>query len=252
MTNMRIGAFDFRPRLLPTLVTAIVLPLLLSLGFWQMDRAIEKQQLQLLLQNRLDEPVRHISSTDNLQEDMTFRRVVMRGYFDNDQQYLQDNRIYKGQVGYGVYTPFSFDRGESWIFVNRGWTATSKDRSQLPAITVTAETTELLGILSQPPGQLMQLGGQQAQMSQWPARVQNIDLMQIEKETGKRVQPYVLQLDASSEHAYFQDWKPYVDTPQKNQSYAIQWFSMAVVLLLIYVSLNIRRVKNPVPGTDEE
>lgn len=249
---MRIGAFDFRPRLLPTLAMAIVMPILISLGFWQMDRAVEKQQLQVLLQERLQAPVKRIRSTDNLQEDMTFHRAVMRGSFDNEHQYLVDNRIYKGQVGYGVYTPFSFDKGESWIMVNRGWTPSGKDRSKLPNITVKNETVEITGALSHPPGQLMQLGKRQELTNSWPERVQNIDLAKIAKEMGVRIQPYVLHLDATSEQAYFQDWKPYVDTPQKNQSYAIQWFSMAVVLLLIYISLNSRRVRNSTPKSDEE
>jgi surfeit locus 1 family protein len=249
---MRIGAFDFRPKPLPTLVMLVVLPILVSLGFWQMDRAIEKQQLQGLIQERLQAPAKRIKSAANLQEDMNFRRVTMSGYFDNGHQYLLDNRMYKGQVGYGVYTPFSFDKGESWIMVNRGWTPSGKDRTKLPNIDVLSENTELKGLLSPPPGQLMRLGGSQEISNNWPVRTQNIDLVRIERELGMRVQPYVLQLDETSEQAYFQDWKPYVDTPQKNQSYAIQWFSMAVVLLLIYISLNSRRVINSTPKSDEE
>lgn len=249
---MRIGAFDFSPRPLPTLATAILLPLLISLGFWQLDRAAEKHRLQGLMQQRLLAPIKRIRSGENLQEDMNFRKVEMRGQFDNDHQYLVDNRVYKGQVGYGVYTPFSFDAGESWILVNRGWTAIGKDRKTLPTITVSGEMIELKGVLSQPPGQLMQLGGQLVNTTRWPARVQNIDLARIEKESGLHLQPYVLNLDENNTQAYFQDWRPYVDTPQKNQSYAIQWFSMTVVLLLIYISLNTRRLRHATPNPDEE
>ncbi|WP_126452439.1 SURF1 family protein [Sulfuriflexus mobilis] len=249
---MRIGTLDFSPKLLPTLATAILLPILVSLGFWQLDRAVEKQQLQLLMQERLQAPVKRIKSAGSLQEDMNFRRAMLRGHFDNDHQYLLDNRIYKGQVGYAVYTPFTFDRGESWIMVNRGWIASGKDRGRLPNITVSGEETELQGVLSQPPGQLMQLGNRVESNTAWPARVRNIDVGQILADTNKRLHAYVLNLDTGSEHAYFQDWKPYVDTPQKNQSYAIQWFSMAVVLLLIYISLNSRRVRTSTPKSDEE
>ncbi|NNG14339.1 MAG: SURF1 family protein [Gammaproteobacteria bacterium] len=237
---------------MPTLATATVLPILVSLGFWQLDRAVVKQELQVLTQERLQAPAKRIKATTSLLEDMSFRRATMSGNFDNEHQYLLDNRIYKGQVGYGVYTPFSFDKGESWIMVNRGWTPSGKDRTKLPNIDVSAGVVELAGILSPPPGQLMQLGGQQELIINWPERVRNIDLARIEKELGTRVQPYVLHLDATSEQAYFQDWKPYADTPQKNQSYAIQWFSMAVVLLLIYISLNCRRVRNSTPKSDEE
>ena len=249
---MRIGAFDLRPRLLPSLATLIVLPILISLGVWQMDRAEIKQQLQVLTQERLQAPISDIRNTANLQEDMNFRRARMKGYFDNGHQYLLDNKIYKGKVGYSVYTPFSFDGGDSWIMVNRGWTASGKDRTRFPNIEINRENTEIMGVLSPPPGKLMQLGDSQGINKSWPVRVRNIDLVIIEKELAARLQPYVLHLDASSEQSYIQDWKPYVDTPQKNQSYAVQWFSMAVVLLLIYISLNSRRVVKTAPKSDEE
>jgi surfeit locus 1 family protein len=136
--------------------------------------------------------------------------------------------------------------------VNRGWTPAGQDRAELPEIKVSSRESGVEGVLSQPPGQLMRLGNPVESSKSWPKRVQNIDLALIEKDTGLRLQPYVLHLKASSEQAYFQDWTPYVDTPQKNQSYAIQWFSMAVVLLLIYISLNTRRLRKSAPQKDEE
>ena len=41
---MRIASWEFNPSLWPTLATILVLPLFLSLGFWQLDRAEEKRR----------------------------------------------------------------------------------------------------------------------------------------------------------------------------------------------------------------
>ncbi|MDT8403568.1 SURF1 family protein [Sulfuriflexus sp.] len=250
---MRIGSLEFSPRILPTLAVVALLPLLTSLGLWQLDRAAEKQVLQTLLQERLEKPAEHITKAGDLAADMTFRQTILDGYFDPKHQYLLDNRIYRGQTGYSVYTPFSLDMGKSWIMVNRGWIAAARDRNKLPDIEVSGEKVRLEGVLGLPPGQLMQLAAPDPDSSNsWPQRIQNLELEQVGRDTGLRLHDYVLHLDASSEHAYQQDWTPYVDTPQKNHAYAIQWFSMAVVLLLIYIGLNTRRLKRPLPQNDEE
>ena len=249
---MRIGSFDFSPGILPTLAVLAMLPLLTSLGLWQLDRAAEKQALQTLLQERLEKPAEHITKAGDLEADMTFRRAILDGYFDTKHQYLLDNRIYRGRAGYSVYTPFSLDKGESWIMVNRGWIAAARDRKKLPDIEVSGAEVKIEGVLGRPPGQLMQLAAPEDIHNGWPQRVQNLELEEVERQTGLRLHDFVLHLDASSEHAYQQDWVPYVDTPQKNHAYAIQWFSMAVVLLLIYTGLNTRRIKRPLPQNDEE
>mgnify|MGYP003429174546 CR=1 FL=1 len=44
---MPLPKYRFRPRLLPTLATLALLPLMLWLGFWQLDRAQQKRALQM-------------------------------------------------------------------------------------------------------------------------------------------------------------------------------------------------------------
>jgi surfeit locus 1 family protein len=42
---MRIGHREFSPRPIPTVATVVLLPILISLGFWQLDRAAQKRQM---------------------------------------------------------------------------------------------------------------------------------------------------------------------------------------------------------------
>jgi cytochrome oxidase assembly protein ShyY1 len=39
-------------------------------------------------------------------------------------------------------------------------------------------------------------------------------------------------------------------TPDKHRAYALQWFTLALVLLLIYISVNTRRLPRQ-PGQDK-
>ncbi|WP_306419201.1 SURF1 family cytochrome oxidase biogenesis protein, partial [Pseudomonas frederiksbergensis] len=70
----------FRPGLLPTLVVAMLLPLLVSLGFWQLSRGAEKSALlQSYAERRAAEPM--ASTALQHTEDPAFRRVRLHGQF---------------------------------------------------------------------------------------------------------------------------------------------------------------------------
>ncbi len=71
----------FRPGIVPTLVVGLPLPVLVSLGFWQLGRGAEKSALlQTYSERRVAEPM---ASTE-LQHsaDPAFRRVRLHGQFD--------------------------------------------------------------------------------------------------------------------------------------------------------------------------
>jgi len=54
--------------------------------------------------------------------------------------------------------------------------------------------------------------------------------------------PLVLLLDETDPGGFVREWKPvYGITPDKHRAYAAQWFTLALVLLLIYVGVNTRR-----------
>ena len=56
-----------------------------------------------------------------------------------------------------------------------------------------------------------------------------------------RLEPRVLLLDAREPRGYVRAWQPGGRGPEQNWSYAIQWWSFAVVLVVLYVSLNLRK-----------
>jgi cytochrome oxidase assembly protein ShyY1 len=109
-----------RPRLAPTLVLLVLLPVMIALGFWQLDRGAQKQQL-------LDTWARHRDAAPVLGTDLytlpdpDFRRVTLRGTFDPDHSLLLDNRQRDGQVGVELLQPFHDQASGLWVLINRGW-----------------------------------------------------------------------------------------------------------------------------------
>jgi surfeit locus 1 family protein len=50
-------------------------------------------------------------------------------------------------------------------------------------------------------------------------------------------------LNPDESEGYVRDWRPLKFGPERNVGYAVQWFSLAAALLLIYIIVNTRKVK---------
>ena len=87
-----------------------------SLGFWQLDRAKEKDALQ----EAYITGENHINIKDRT--DMaTYTRIQASGAFDKDRQIIIDNIIRDGQLGQMIITPFEINKNLPLLLVNRGW-----------------------------------------------------------------------------------------------------------------------------------
>ena len=110
----------FRPGVIPTVVVALLLPLLVSLGFWQLGRGAEKTALlATYTERRAAAPM--ASSELLTSADPAYRRVHLQGQFDASHSLLLDNRQRAGKVGVELLQPFQDQRSGLWLLVNRGW-----------------------------------------------------------------------------------------------------------------------------------
>jgi surfeit locus 1 family protein len=96
---------QFRPALVPSLTVAVLLPLFLYLGYWQLQRAEEKRELQSEYDARATGPTVKVETRVQRPEELQFYRVIARGYYETGYQVLVDNRVHQGQAGYEVITP---------------------------------------------------------------------------------------------------------------------------------------------------
>jgi surfeit locus 1 family protein len=220
-----------------------LLPLFVSLGLWQLDRAEQKQQVQQHMFNNMQQPRFELLAVPTASDDMMFRQVEVAGQFDK-QHYLLDNRTWRGQAGYDVLTPFRYSGGV--ILVNRGWIGMTPDRNRLPEFATAEGPVRLVGVLAGAPGKLLELGNSarlDIHEQHWPQVVQQVDIARMSEQLGYTMAPLLLHLEADSPHGFTHDWIPYVDRAEKSISYAMQWFSFAIILLLLFFALNMKRIK---------
>lgn len=240
---MQIGNKTFKPGIIPTIVFLLILPVLLRLGFWQLDRAEEKRELIALFEQQNKQGPLLIKDKIKLDEKLNYRSATVSGKYILDKQIFIDNKIYQGKTGVHVMTPLKLKGSEYSILVNRGWAPMAIDRLTLPTIKTTKALVDLKGKLKISTKKPFTVGQQFQSNQGWPALMQWVSLSEIEKASELKLLPYIFLLDEKEKSGYVINWKPVVMQPEKSTSYAIQWFSLAFALVIIYIVVNLKLVK---------
>ncbi len=209
-----------------------LMPLLIWLGFWQLDRAEQKQQLLQSYQQRLAEPPIRFYGDETLSN---YSQVKVVGKFDNRYQWLLDNRVLKGRVGYEVISPFRLDNGAT-VLINRGWVQAPRLRSDLPVITKVQGRVTLLASLYRP--SVNPLVSQNSNQIQWPHIINTVSFDEMALQSSLTLAPTYLRIDELSSAAFTTDWRVINTQPEKHTAYAVQWFAMALALCILTIISN--------------
>lgn len=248
--TIKIGDFDFNPSLIPSLVAGCLLLLFLSLGTWQLSRADEKRAILQDYEQRTQLSSTELSLPLPEPEQWRYRKVKLIGRFVEDRQFLLDNKVYRGQVGVNVLTPFKLSYKEQVVLVDRGWIPMA-DRSQLPDVDVETKTVNLEGMVYVPYKQGLTLGEMEDGVQfTWPRLIQYLDFDQISKSLDYPVAPLTIRLDPASPYGYRREWQPIPLKPDTHIAYAMQWFTLAGVLVIIYLALSLKKIHNLEPRNE--
>jgi len=223
------------------------MPVLISLGFWQLGRAETKEQL-LASYEAKSQSMMDVSQL-LAQEDMAFQRVSLEGVYDNGRSFLLDNKTFHGRVGYEVITPFILanppassraDNDIEIVLVNRGWLPMGPSRQQLPDIPGVKGTLAIIATVDVPEREAFVLQDQPLTGS-WPLVIQISDVARMAEELGQPTFPFVVRLSTDSTGALQTVWKPVIMQPEKNFAYAVQWFALAATLSVLFIFATIKR-----------
>lgn len=205
------------------------------LGCWQLRRADEKLALAELRRSHEREPAMMLTGQESGVEALRYRRVGVVGDYDVEHQFLLDNQIRERQAGYQVLTPFMIRGTDQAVLVNRGWIPLGANRGAKPDLRMEGKEAEISGRVDKFPAVGFKLKGADTPAPGWPSLVQVLDTEQLSRRLGYRVLPYQVLLDADQRDGYVRDWHQASLQPEKNQGYALQWFSFAAVLAALYV-----------------
>jgi len=234
---MRVGAWQFAPGVWPTLAALFFFVLTLWLGNWQSGRAETKRALQARYDVAMREAPIHVGSTPLDRDSVLYRKLEVRGVFDPAHTILLDNRIYNGVAGYHVLTPLIIEGGSLAILVNRGWVAVGRSREQIPLPPTPHGLVRIEGMAVDPHSRYLELMHAPPQGRVW----QNLDFARYATTTRLSLQPLLLLQTSPLADGLQRDW-PRPDTGvSMHVSYAIQWYSLATTLAVLWLVLNVKR-----------
>lgn len=222
-----------------SLFVVIMFPILISLGFWQIDRAAEKRHAQEIESFKRNQPPKTISTLfDAPPSELSHLKVSLHGSYINDKNILIDNQMHKGRFGYGVITPFHLSSSEHTILVGRGWVQGSLDRSILPTIEPILGEHELV-TRAYVPTRTPYLIGAEEKNNLWPKRVTFIDFDKFQTEFERPLFPFVLRLETGMKGSLERHWRAISGLkPENHDGYAFQWFALAATLLISYIAIS--------------
>lgn len=230
--------FSFDPEWRITLLSAILVPLMVALGFWQLQRASEKAGLSAAWEMRQQgAPLPIAELWDAAAAELAYRPVSLQGHFLEREYVLLDNRILGGRFGYEVIGIVKLHATDELVLVNRGWIAGDPARLELPQVPPVSGQVDLTGTVYVAPGSPYLLAEQQLQPG-WPKVLQAVEMDKLStalEELGAgTVFPYTVRLAQGQPGALQVDWQVVNVSPEKHRAYAAQWFTMAAVLFIFY------------------
>lgn len=247
------------------LLTLAAILLCTGLGFWQLERAEEKEQLLEQIRMGRAQPLPQEVLTAQLWSANSgsllplavlapYSQYQLYGIYDPERSVLLDNRTYEGRVGYHLLTPFRLINNSTkevphWILVNRGWIEAPRLRSDLPEF-----DTPLLPVSIQVQAKALQDDLQPEKLNlTWPVRVQQLSAPQLSELTGHALPEYEFRLSDAGQPGVMipRPTSPNMQ-PEQHVGYSVQWFALAFTFTLMWSRPLWRRKKTKRTNTSDD
>jgi surfeit locus 1 family protein len=232
----------FRPAFWPTVTALPAFLVLLSLGFWQLERLHWKNGLIAARMAALTAPAAALPTDPAVASGMEFRRIRAEGEFLHDHEFFLGASNAGGTTGYQVVTPLRV-AGGALLLVNRGWIdADLKDPMKRAAGEIAGPVT-IEGLLRLPPKQRPNwfVPDNRCDINYWFW----IDVAAMAQCGGlDGVLPFTVDAGpAPSPGGWPKGGITRTELPNDHLQYAITWFALAAGLAIVYVVFHRQRMR---------
>lgn len=217
-----------------TLFTILAFLTLVSLGSWQVKRLLWKNNLIAEITERAGLPPIFLPDSPIDIENMQYRKIKLEGHFLNDKEvhlFTGANRM-KGDPGYNIITPLEMADGRV-VLVDRGWVPAKKKEQEKRQETIINRGVSLVGMLHKGEHKGLFTPDNDIAKNLWFW----LDIPAISGFTGKTLDNVYVR--ALAEDGEVDDLpiagKAEVQFRNDHLQYAITWYSLAIILLVIYL-----------------
>jgi len=237
------------------LLTVVAFGLLVKLGFWQLGRAVEKQQrLERIASGQARGELGLDAYLRLPPEQQTGTRLALE-VVTGEQRIWLDNRFWQGQAGYQLLVPVRSVNRDQWWLLNLGWFPRGRTHADWPQLPELPEQV-WVSVISVPVTATLLLDSEHfAEQRDDQLKVQTLDLPRLQSLLGQALQPqqWRLQQVAGTEYAWTGrlQWQWVSMPPERHRAYALQWFSLAFVELLVAIAWYVRQLMRQLEERDE-
>ena len=233
----RLRGLRFRPRWWGFALALVACAATLSLGNWQTRRAEEKRGLAQRFELAARGEPQPVPASQTLPAAVVFKRLVVQGEFVPQYSVLLDNKVYRGRPGYFVVTPLRIRGSALHVLVNRGWIPAAARREQIPVVNTPAGEVKLEGFGHAHAPRVLAAGNGRQEGRVW----QSLDFAEFERWSGLALQPVFLEQRSVLDDGLVRDWPPQDFGIEKHEGYAIQWYLLAALSVVLFCVLSFRR-----------
>jgi cytochrome oxidase assembly protein ShyY1 len=213
MTPGIARSFRFRPPWWAFLLAALGCGAGIALGNWQAGRAVERRA-QALAQ----------------------RPETLVGEFLPRTRLLLDNKVHRGRPGYHVLEVLQAADGRR-VLVNRGWAPAGATRGPLPPVADVPGRVRIEGLRLERLPHALEPAGVRREGRVW----QNASVAEVAAWSGLALEPWILEQHSPLEDGLAREWPRADEGAERNEMYALQWYSLAGLSIALFVALNLRR-----------
>ena len=216
---------------LKILIFAIIfVPITISLGLWQIERAEEKKLILANYDNLL------ISAPVALKKNQTldnWQPLETTGIYQ-DLVVYEDNAINSGKAGFKVYHLFENDDG-TLVFIHRGFIERNLIKNNLPKIEIPVGKKSIKGtaLFKQDNTFIKNVeesDGRIIQEFSTPVLIKKFPILK-----DRYLHPFLFNLDIRDVDKYQSIEKPVNMSASKHIGYAIQWFGLCIALIILTI-----------------
>jgi cytochrome oxidase assembly protein ShyY1 len=213
------------------LIFAIIfVPITISLGFWQLDRAQEKKEIIANYDELLTSEPTKLNTKSAYKN---WQPITTMGRF-KDTVIFEDNAILSGRAGFKIYHLFENGDG-SYVFVHRGFIERNMIKNNLPPIDKPKGKQSLKGsvLIKQDNSFVQDIEESDARIIQEFNIERLINKFPILKD--RYLHPFLFNLDIRDKNKFLAIEKPVNMAASKHIGYAIQWFGLCIALIILTI-----------------
>lgn len=231
----------FRFRLIPFIVTVLLVILGGSLAFWQQQRAWHKEAIEQTLQERERMSAIEFPTSVDINQ-MEYSRVILKGEFVKDWPIYLDNRPMNRVVGMDVLMPFKIEGSPRYVLVARGWLPrNAQDRQAIKPYATPSGVIQIEGILKAQSSHVLQLGESEPLLPN--TLVQNVDINAFSAASQLPMYSFIVEQTSDINDGLARDWPRASMGSERHRGYAFQWLALAGTALLFFLVTGFKGTK---------